>query len=109
MGLNTENAGALVGMSNPNNGRTHRVEILIGTFIQSVGKDVKVGAIVDVSDGDYRFLKPYGYCRDAGVEAEADEADEADEVEVEVDPEAGNPVSEVEAPKGKAPQGKRRG
>jgi hypothetical protein len=62
MGLNTDNAGALLGKT-PKDG-THTVKVLIGTFIASVGRDVKKGEVVDVSAEDYRFLKPYKFVED---------------------------------------------
>ena len=68
--LNTENASALVNGGEVNAGQTRKVKMLIGTFVKSVGKDVKEGAVIQISDVDYRFLKPYGYCEDYKAEQE---------------------------------------
>jgi len=83
VGLNTENAGALIGSANPNAGNKHTVEVLIGTFVASVGRDVKQGEVVTVSNDDYRFLKPYGYVKEAveAVEAEVVETEDTEDTE----------------------------
>lgn len=78
MGLNTENASAVVAGAQPTAvAGMIRVEVLISTHINSVGRDVVVGEIVEVSQDDYRFLKPYKYVKDV-VEGEVEEVVEAD-------------------------------
>lgn len=79
MGLNTENASDVVGK--PGTGiiaESHKVEVLIGTFVRSVGRDVKQGVTALISEADYRFLKPYGYVKDAHPDAEVDVAPVSD-------------------------------
>jgi hypothetical protein len=85
--LTTENAGGVVaGASNAKLGY-HTVEILKGTYVHSVGRNVKADEVVEVSDADYRFLKPYGFCKDSDGEAVEPVAAEADEPEVVTEPE----------------------
>jgi hypothetical protein len=76
VGLDTNNAGALIGKAeNAIAGALHKVEVLVGTFIHSLGRDVKVGETVEISHADYRFLKPYEYVKD--VDSDEVEADES--------------------------------
>jgi hypothetical protein len=58
--ISTENAGGLVGTSTPN-GATVTVKFLIGTFVQSIGRDVRAGEVLTVSQKDASFLLPYSY------------------------------------------------
>lgn len=64
MGLNTQNSGSVVAGGTPNATPTRKVTVLKGTHVQSVGRDVQVGQIIEVSSADYNFLKPYGYVED---------------------------------------------
>lgn len=73
--LSTDNAGAIVPGSGGRAGY-HTVEMLKATTVKSVGRVVKVGEVVEISDEDYRFLKPYEFCKDY----------EAEEVVAELDP-----------------------
>lgn len=70
MSLNTENASAIVPGVVSQPGAMIDVKVLIGTFVKSVGRDVRVGEVVAVSAEDYRFLKPYKYVTDATDEVE---------------------------------------
>jgi ribosomal protein L9 len=76
--LDTKNSGGLTGTSQT--GQSVTVEILIGTFIQSIGRDVEVGEIVTISDVDARFVIPYKYAVRATEEAKQ-EAKEAKQEE----------------------------
>jgi hypothetical protein len=96
--LNTENASALIGGANQNAGKSHEVEVLIATFVQSLGRDVQVGEVVEISNADYRFLKPYNYVKD--VEAEAP-------VNAGTDNDKDNDKDKDKAPKGNLPKGNR--
>jgi hypothetical protein len=84
--LTTENAGGVVAGSGQRAGY-HTVEMLKATTVRSVGRVVQVGEVVEVDDSDYRFLKPYEFCKDSEVEVEAVEevadptADEATTVD----------------------------
>jgi hypothetical protein len=88
--LSTENAGALTGKPNTTKGIV-TVEILIGTFVKSVGRDVQVGETVEISDEDARFLLPYAYAKVADTQA----------------PVESNEVATDTTPKTVTPQGKR--
>lgn len=96
MGLNTENAGSVVAGGRVTGVGRKRVEMLLGTFVQSVGRSVNVGEIVEVSDADYRFLKPYNYCKDAESIEDAKDAKDAKDVE---DAEGADSVKDVEGAK----------
>lgn len=78
--LSTENAGGLVGGSNNTTGTAVEVRMLIGTRVESLGRDAKVGEVVTISQKDASFLLPYGYAtRDLVEVAEADEPVDTDE------------------------------
>lgn len=98
--LSTENAGGLVGIHNTTTTNV-TVRMLIGTRVESLGRDVRTGEVVTISQKDASFLVPYGYAtKDLEVESEApaiedvvtdeettdetdgtDETDETDETE----------------------------
>lgn len=76
--ISTENAGGLLG--SPNATGTRRIRMLIGTRVESLGRDTKVGEIVDVSVKDASFLIPYNYATlDLEEAVEADESVSTDE------------------------------
>lgn len=94
------------GPNNPAN-QMHKVRVLIGTMIASVGRDVAVGEIVDVSFDDFRFLNAYNFVTkdlypdavEETAEPDTDEAPESDE-------DKGDEDEEAEAPKAPAKPGK---
>lgn len=66
--LSTQNAGGLVGINNTTAG-TVKVRMLIGTRVESLGRDVNEGEVVTISQKDASFLLPYNYAtRDLEVE-----------------------------------------
>lgn len=70
--ISTENAGGLLGINNAT-GKAVTVKILIGTRIESLGRDAQVGEVVEISQKDAAFLLPYGYAtRDLEADAEVD-------------------------------------
>lgn len=101
------------GPNNPAN-QLHKVRVLIGTMIASLGRDASVGEIVDISFDDFRFLNAYNFVTkdlypDAVEEtpepetdeAPADDEDKGDETE-ENEPEAPKaPVVKTGKPAGK--------
>jgi hypothetical protein len=108
MGLNTNNASGLTGGTNPAN-TTHTVRVLIGTYIQSVGRDVQVGEIVEISFDDFRFLNAYKYVTKDLQESEGENS-VSDEAPNAADNNAENTenTSEQTTPATNKPQGKRR-
>lgn len=61
--LTTKNASAVIPGITPDAQPSQQVEVLIATFIKSVGRDVQVGEVVEISPEDFRFLVPYGYAK----------------------------------------------
>jgi hypothetical protein len=83
VGLDTKNSGGLTG--NIQSGQSVLVEILIGTYIGSIGRDAEVGEIVTISDVDARFLIPYKYAQRTTEQSEheAKQEDTTDETKTE--------------------------
>lgn len=74
MALNTQNAGGLVAGA-VGKGRTFLVRFLKATHVHSLDRTSRIGEEVEVSDRDYAFLKPYGYCEDVTEATPTPESD----------------------------------
>jgi hypothetical protein len=82
VGLNATNSSGVVPGGNAPKSDNVTVEMLVGTFVESLGRDVKEGEVVTITSKDARFLLPYKYAKQVTEEVEVE-----DEVETKTAPE----------------------